>query len=50
MAKKNQSTYTAATEWWKHLRKFNKRITNQKERRAAKQRIEKEIKEVIEEI
>ena len=48
MAKKNQGTYAPTGEWGTHLRRFSKRKANQRERRAVKKRIEKEIKEVLE--
>lgn len=49
MAHVRKDAYTAAPDWWRHLRKFNKRKTNQAERRAAKKRINKEVKEALEE-
>jgi hypothetical protein len=42
MARKNQSTWTICTEWWKHLRPYNKRVQAKKERQASKKRIRDE--------
>jgi len=37
MAHVRKDTFTAPPEWWKHLRKFNKRATASAERRAARE-------------
>jgi len=36
MAHKRKDTYVKSPEWWKHLRKFCKRLVNKKERKYAK--------------
>ena len=41
MAHSRKDTYTKPVEWWKHLRE-NKRVMSKKERKAAKERINKE--------
>jgi hypothetical protein len=41
MASKNQSTFAAPRQWWKHLRDW-KRFQHKDERNAAKKSIEKE--------
>jgi len=37
MAHKHKDTLVAATQWWRHLRQFEKRRVAKKERCAAKQ-------------
>jgi hypothetical protein len=39
MAHKRKDTRVASTEWWQHLRPFNKRLQSKAERRAAKDEI-----------
>jgi hypothetical protein len=39
MAHKRKDTLTKTTEWWKHLRAFNKRVQAKRERQAAKKYI-----------
>ncbi len=41
MAHVRKETLVVPPEWWKHLRPFNKRRVAKKERRAAKQLIER---------
>jgi hypothetical protein len=43
MAHVRKDTLTSPPEWWKHLRKFNKRATASAERRAARAFVEGEI-------
>ena len=44
MAHKRKDTLVSASEWWKHLRPYNKRKVSKAERREAKKEINKEIK------
>ena len=43
MAHISKDTLTNTLEWWKHLRPFNKRRTNKRERVAAKEDIVKRL-------
>jgi hypothetical protein len=46
MAHTRKDTYCKTTEWWKHLRPFNKRRQAKMERKAAKKRIHSDEKEM----
>jgi hypothetical protein len=45
MAHSRKDNYCAPLEWWKHLRPFNKRKMNRRERKAAQNRIKVDTKE-----
>jgi hypothetical protein len=46
MAHKRKDTFVAPPEWWKHLRRFSKRVVAKRERRAARQMICNDAKPV----
>jgi hypothetical protein len=45
MATVKKGTLASAKEWWKHLRKYNKRVFWSAERRAARADIRRRINE-----
>ncbi len=46
MAHKRKDTFVTPPEWWKHLRPFNKRAVAKRERRVARQMIDRDNKPV----
>jgi hypothetical protein len=49
MAHKRKDTLVKTPEWWKHLKKFNKRRVAKMERKAAERQIRAEKREIQEE-